>query len=937
LILVSDNISENQGGDLVEQCRMRNVKQLFTCPYHPQQNFAENYIGRITTMASFGMVYSGAPMFMWIWAVKTAVFIDHIMASFYSKQKVWATPYELVHGELFPDASVIVPFGCGVLVLLTEKERSKFKSRCALMLFVHYADSHPLYTYAVYSPRTRKVLMRQDCIFPTKLFPMRVARVATGMGPNGEAFHPVRAPMGNLCGDQELSFANWVPTDPLPQYDDHVTHWKLDRPDDSELLSASDQKGNSDPASISGGSVHYPSHPGFGAPSSVAVNTPQGFRSDESRFPGDAPRPPVSVPLGPRGERFSIWLVYPGTLREPHLHGVYASMTVRYLYESVAGILQYDPVDFHLLVQREHLWHSGRITNRQDPITMQPTCFLVSRSVVTVCMVSTFPHLIQPDATGPTRDYEVGDSNADGHADDDGGDVMLSIDRNPADPFSLANAQNDPELAALYHQLAELHDQILARWVVLLSFAPPHAPSRRDDFDDDDELDDSHSGGGSSFSNQGTSTRGAPAPAITSTQPSSSHQLDNSQVDSALLPLSSTIGAHRRVSTRQPAPRIPYVSGSGEGLASKDHERNLVRRPANQRWFYDSTSASVPTLAVEPPRPLNCSDSAAHHACWQILNPPDSDESEDSELNDAELVDAIIESTCINTVNDWGEPAIARMVSLPGFTILRTGSDIGTALVMFPDRSFRVYFIDDVDEAFRRLWVAGGQSIPPTVIHGQSTQGASTSHSHLAGLTTGEFTSDKTRAVLLSESVDRRDVQPTDSGCAHPESSIFDQTIFDSFPEPVFTQELQFSDSDWRFLDRHDPFTINLHFPNALDPDNPSAKLSNISLEVFGNQTVPNLYLQIASITGVFPQSIRLRILDKVLCHRGVISTDRYTGADGIVLGKCPPVTKDCVVVVMMLCEEGLKIPQGLDGYPVGFPASLPPDGATRFTWEMTN
>jgi hypothetical protein len=160
---------------------------------------------------------------------------------------------------------------------------------------------------------------------------------------------------------------------------------------------------------------------------------------------------------------------------------------------------------------------------------------------------------------------------------------------------------------------------------------------------------------------------------------------------------------------------------------------------------------------------------------------------------------------------------------------------------------------------------------------------------------------------------------------------MIDQPIFDSYSEPMVTQDLQLSASDWRFLDPRDPFTISLRFPNALDPDKPSAKLSNTSLEVFGNQTVPNLYLRIASITGVFPQNIRLRILDNVLCHRGVILSDRCTGADGIVLGKCPTVTKDRVVVVMMLCEEGLTIPQGLNGYPVGFPASLPPDGATRF------
>ncbi len=131
------------------------------------------------------LVYSGAPLFMWIWATKTAVFVNLIMASYYSVQKAWATPYELVNGELYPDASIVVPFGCGVLVLLPKSERSKFKSRCALMIFVHYADDHPLYTYAVYSPLTKKVLMRQDCIFLPKLFPMRIAPANTGMDSAG--------------------------------------------------------------------------------------------------------------------------------------------------------------------------------------------------------------------------------------------------------------------------------------------------------------------------------------------------------------------------------------------------------------------------------------------------------------------------------------------------------------------------------------------------------------------------------------------------------------------------------------------------------------------------------------------------------------------------------------------------------------------------------
>jgi hypothetical protein len=154
--------------------------------------------------------------------------------------------------------------------------------------------------------------------------------------------------------------------------------------------------------------------------------------------------------------------------------------------------------------------------------------------------------------------------------------------------------------------------------------------------------------------------------------------------------------------------------------------------------------------------------------------------------------------------------------------------------------------------------------------------------------------------------------------------------MFGASSDSVFLQDINFLSSDWVFSDPSGPFTINLSFPNALDPDNPLAKLPPTSLEVFDNQTVPHLYLRISSITGVFPQNIRLLISNKVLYHRGVLSADHLTNTDGIILGKCPPVTKDCTVTVLMLCDDGLPIPQGYAGFPAGFPASLPPEGTIR-------
>jgi hypothetical protein len=155
LILVRDNIAENVGGEVEAECHRRGIKSAFICPYVKQQNYSEGYLGRITTMASFAMVLAGAPLFMWRWAIQCATFIYKITATYYKKEGVWATPWELVHGEPFPDSSIVVPFGCAALVLLNETERVKFRGTCVMMIFIHYALDHPLYTYALYSPRTR--------------------------------------------------------------------------------------------------------------------------------------------------------------------------------------------------------------------------------------------------------------------------------------------------------------------------------------------------------------------------------------------------------------------------------------------------------------------------------------------------------------------------------------------------------------------------------------------------------------------------------------------------------------------------------------------------------------------------------------------------------------------------------------------------------------
>ena len=284
LILIRDNISENTGGSLQEECLARSVRSAFSCPYTPQQDYAEGYLGRVTSMASFGMVFSGAPLHMWVWSIQCAVFVNNVTASYYSKENVWATPYQLIYGEPFPDTSILVPFGCGALVLLQKEEQQKFRTRCALMIFVHYATDHPLYTYAFYSPRTHRILYRQDCLFLPTVFPMRSARSTMGLDPEGDSFtlQPIRSPTSiRTSAPEDVSFGEWKEGDDVPRYEDHVDEFAhSEPPDDFVHLPRITPSRSSD--SIS----KRPHHHAFGNPS--VVNIPRPPRM--SGLPDEDPR-----------------------------------------------------------------------------------------------------------------------------------------------------------------------------------------------------------------------------------------------------------------------------------------------------------------------------------------------------------------------------------------------------------------------------------------------------------------------------------------------------------------------------------------------------------------------------------------------------------------------------------------------------------------------
>ncbi len=136
-----------------------------------------------------------------------------------------------------------------------------------MMIFIHYALDHPLYTYAFYSPRTKRVILRQDCIFLPSTFPMREARTRVGLIPDGDILVTYRSRTGRE-EDKETSFGKWKEEDPLPTYQDHITGFSMASPPDVALQSS--------PERPSSWPKHRPSHPAFGQPSVVEIPRPWG-------------------------------------------------------------------------------------------------------------------------------------------------------------------------------------------------------------------------------------------------------------------------------------------------------------------------------------------------------------------------------------------------------------------------------------------------------------------------------------------------------------------------------------------------------------------------------------------------------------------------------------------------------------------------------------
>jgi hypothetical protein len=110
---------------------------------------------------------------------------------------------------------------------------------------------------------------------------MRAARTKNGLGVEGDVIIPYRSPASiQAVEDQTLSFQDWTDNDPLPEYQDHVSGYTLNRPVGEGLESTpphSDQT-----------AFVYPDNPAFGPPSVVKTpGVPKVSRRVEDKARGE--------------------------------------------------------------------------------------------------------------------------------------------------------------------------------------------------------------------------------------------------------------------------------------------------------------------------------------------------------------------------------------------------------------------------------------------------------------------------------------------------------------------------------------------------------------------------------------------------------------------------------------------------------------------------
>ena len=144
------------------------IKHHISCPYTPEQTGAIERRHRVIRELGLTMMYhSHVPLYMWVEAFQTAVFLLNRLPTTVLGNE---TPFYMLHGFHFDYSSLRV-FGSKCFPYIWDSKAHKFDPKSCLCVFVGYSEKHK--GYKCFNPRTKKFIISRHVSFDEAVFPFK--------------------------------------------------------------------------------------------------------------------------------------------------------------------------------------------------------------------------------------------------------------------------------------------------------------------------------------------------------------------------------------------------------------------------------------------------------------------------------------------------------------------------------------------------------------------------------------------------------------------------------------------------------------------------------------------------------------------------------------------------------------------------------------------
>jgi hypothetical protein len=139
-----------------------------SCPYTPEQTGTVERRHRIIRELGMTMLFhSGAPLFLWVEAFSTAVYLINRLPT---SALNYETPYFTLHGN-HPDYTSLRVFGSKCFPYTWDTRQNKFDPKTVLCIFVGYSDKHK--GYKCFNPSSRNFFISRHVVFDELFFPFK--------------------------------------------------------------------------------------------------------------------------------------------------------------------------------------------------------------------------------------------------------------------------------------------------------------------------------------------------------------------------------------------------------------------------------------------------------------------------------------------------------------------------------------------------------------------------------------------------------------------------------------------------------------------------------------------------------------------------------------------------------------------------------------------